>query len=83
MLDVKSSDAGMHLIGWLPKGVDDHRVSQHLAANGILAAPVSRYTNRTLQPGGIILGYTAFNEKQIKGGVKKLEKVMSDYLSRS
>ncbi|NOT48565.1 MAG: PLP-dependent aminotransferase family protein [Acidobacteria bacterium] len=74
-LDVGPSDAGMHLTGWLPKGVDDREVSTRVAEHGLRAAPVSRYTNRKLERGGLLLGYTAFNEKQINAAVRKLAKI--------
>lgn len=77
-LAAEPSDAGMHLIGWLPKGVDDGEVSANLAANGIKAASVSRYTAKKLPRGGLMLGYTAFTERQIKSGVKKMAKVIGE-----
>jgi GntR family transcriptional regulator/MocR family aminotransferase len=27
LLDIRRSDAGMHLIGWLPEGIDDRMAS--------------------------------------------------------
>jgi GntR family transcriptional regulator / MocR family aminotransferase len=75
-LEPEHSDAGMHTVAWLPKGVSDREVTKRLAENGLQAAPVSRYAKRKLKRGGLMLGYTAFNEKQIKSGVKKLAKVL-------
>lgn len=75
-LDVSPSDAGMHLIGWLPKGVDDRAASKVAEDNGLRAGAVSRYTKRKLDRGGLMLGYTGFNERQIKAGIKKLARVL-------
>ena len=72
LVDVQPSDAGMHLIGWLPDGVDDRSVSEHLRGRGLLASPLSRYTDRKLERSGLLLGYTAFNDRQIKKGVQDL-----------
>jgi GntR family transcriptional regulator/MocR family aminotransferase len=74
---VTQADAGMHLVGWLPKGVDDLATSQKLAEHGLRAAPVSSYCVGKPEKRGLLLGYTAFNEKQIKSGIKLLEKVLS------
>jgi len=73
-LEVSKADAGMHLIGWLPKGVDDQDVSSKLKEHGVRAAPVSAYCIYKPKRGGLLLGYTAFNERQIKDGVKRMVK---------
>jgi GntR family transcriptional regulator / MocR family aminotransferase len=73
-LEVARADAGMHLIGWLPEGVDDRAVSQRAKESGIWAAPLSRYSNTRAGRGGLLLGYTAFDEREIKTGVKALTK---------
>lgn len=77
-LEPERSDAGMHTVAWLPKGIDDADVSNTLAISGLKAAPVSRYAARKLDRGGLMLGYTAFNERQIKSGVRKIAKVIED-----
>lgn len=74
-LEASRSDAGMHVVAWLSKGVDDRKLSEHVTAHGLRAAPLSRYTYGKQERGGLLLGYTAFNEKQIKSGVKKLSKI--------
>lgn len=76
-LTVEPSDAGMHLIGWLPKGLDDRKVSDALAAADVKAAPISRYTARRFPRGRLMLGYTAFNERQTRDGIKRLAKVLT------
>ncbi len=43
-------------------------------------SPVSALCiNKTLR-GGLLLGYTAFDEKQIKQGVKKLVRVLQEFV---
>lgn len=79
VLEVPKTDAGMHAIGWLPDGVDDKLVSERGAELGLRIAPVSNYSFNPMPRGGLLLGYTAFNQKQIKAGVIKLEKVLSEY----
>lgn len=43
LLHVQPAGAGMHLLGWLPEGVNDRLVSQRAAARGVDAYPLSRY----------------------------------------
>jgi GntR family transcriptional regulator/MocR family aminotransferase len=76
MLEVAPAEAGMHLIGWLPPGIDDRDVSRRAAEANLKIAPVSAYCLNQKLRGGLLLGYTAFNESQIKLGVKKLARVL-------
>lgn len=76
VLDAPKADAGMHVIGWLPRGVSDVAISAKAAEHGIRIAPVSKYAANDLRRGGLMLGYTAFNERQIEAGVKSLAKVL-------
>src|SRR4029079_407769 len=58
ILEISSSDAGMHLIAWLNKNENDQEISSFLSENGIIAPAVSNYCiNKNTNP-GLILGYT-------------------------
>jgi len=70
LLKVEKADAGMHLVGWLPQGVDDVEVSKKAAERGLHLSPLSAYYYEKPPRGGLILGYTAFDERQIRDGVK-------------
>ena len=76
LLEVKKADAGMHLVGWLPEGVDDPEVSRKAAERGLKLAAVSDYSANALPRGGFILGYTAFDERQIRDGVRILKGIL-------
>jgi GntR family transcriptional regulator / MocR family aminotransferase len=80
VLEVAPAEAGMHLIGWLPPGVDDREVSRRAAEAKLKIAPVSAYCLNQKLCGGLLLGYTAFNERQIKLGVKKLARVLNEII---
>jgi GntR family transcriptional regulator/MocR family aminotransferase len=80
MLEVAPAEAGMHLIGWLPPGIDDRDVSRRAAEANLKIAPVSAYCLNQKLRGGLLLGYTAFNESQIKLGVKKLARVLNELI---
>lgn len=76
LLEVSKADAGMQIVGWLPEGVCDKTISREAARHGLRAAPVSEYSVKPLDRGGLLLGYTAFSEKQIEVGVKKLAEAL-------
>ncbi len=76
LLEIEKSDAGMHLVGWLNEGIDDQTISEKGAKCGLKLAPISRYTTKKMPHGGIILGYTAFDETQITQGVAKIRELL-------
>lgn len=71
-LDVSPADAGMHLIGWLPDRLDDRKVSLACKEKSVFAAPISRYAVTGSHGPGLLLGYTAFNERELRSGVVNL-----------
>jgi GntR family transcriptional regulator / MocR family aminotransferase len=75
-LEVSAADAGMHLIGWLPDRADDQAVSSRLSEQGLKAAPLSKYALKRRARGGLLLGYTAFDRRQIRAGVKVMKNVL-------
>jgi GntR family transcriptional regulator/MocR family aminotransferase len=79
-LEVAPAEAGMHLIGWLPRGIDDRVVSRRAAEANLKLAPVSAYCIEQRLRGGLLFGYTAFNEKLIRQGVKKLGRVLDEII---
>ena len=71
-LEVHPADGGMHLVGRLPKGVDDVVASQRAAAYGVFTRPISYCSIRSAKQGGLLLGYAALAPEQIRDGVQKL-----------
>jgi len=78
LLEVSAADAGMHVIGWLPENISDKRVAEKAALAGLSVAPVSGYNFHPPTRNGLMLGYTAFTEKQIKEGVRKLARILRE-----
>jgi GntR family transcriptional regulator/MocR family aminotransferase len=68
----------MHLLGWLPEGVDDRLASQRAAAHGIDAYPLSQYCLESNRHGALVLGYTAVDEQEIRHGVSRLARALSE-----
>jgi GntR family transcriptional regulator/MocR family aminotransferase len=64
--------AGMHLLGRLPKGVDDVELSRAAERNGVEAPPLSRYALRRVRAGGLVLGYAAYDAKTIDAAAARL-----------
>jgi GntR family transcriptional regulator/MocR family aminotransferase len=77
LIEVRPSQAGLDLIGWLPKGIDDRRVAAKAAAAGVMTAPVSAYVIEARLRPGLRLGYAALSTRQIREGVRKLAAVLN------
>ncbi len=69
-------EAGLELVGWLPVGVDDVRVSKMAAEVGIKAVPLSRQSLEPLPRGGLLLGFAGTTVEGIRSGVQDLAAIL-------
>ena len=72
LLDIAPSDAGMHLIGWLPEGVDDRVAYNAAVAHGVEVTPLSAYCIEPPSRGALRLGYTGYPPREIWNAVRRL-----------
>jgi len=72
LLEVIGTEAGMHLVALLPRGIDDVKVAREAAQRGICAMPLSSCYWTRPKRGGLVLGYGGANIDQIEDGVRKL-----------
>jgi GntR family transcriptional regulator/MocR family aminotransferase len=74
LLEVARTDAGIHVIGFLPDHLDDRAVVTEAAAQDIVAHPLSAFFlgEETRAQSGLVLGYGAYNVRQIREGARKL-----------
>lgn len=78
--EVYSTDAGLHLVAWLPEGVDDQAVSKTLYEADLIAPPLSNFYEGKVDRGALLLGYAGVDAQEIRDGVKRMAKVLSAYL---
>lgn len=71
------SDAGMHLVGWLPDHIPDEWAFKQAEKVGVEILPISRFYIGRPDRSGIILGYTAAHEADITWGIQALRAVLS------
>jgi GntR family transcriptional regulator/MocR family aminotransferase len=77
MLDVQPAETGMHVVGWLPQGIDDREVTDQAQLAGLVTPPVSpHYLGSPPRQGGLLLGFSAFDEAQLADGVTRLAAVL-------
>ncbi len=83
LLEVSPPDAGMHLIAWLPEGVDDRTVCESLWQSGFDALPLSMYCLKPLGRGGLMLGFANTAVQDMAPTVRRLAKVVRKALPGS
>jgi GntR family transcriptional regulator / MocR family aminotransferase len=77
IIEVVESEAGMHLIGWLPPHCDDVEVSRLATMQGINVQALSTHSERKTERPGLLLGYAGVNEQEIREGVKCLARAIA------
>jgi len=70
--------AGLHLVAWLPQGLDEATVIAAAAREGVAVAGVSPYRLSPAPRGGLIFGYSNLNERTITDGITRLARAVSN-----
>jgi GntR family transcriptional regulator/MocR family aminotransferase len=71
-LEIKPTGTGLHVMGWLPRGVDDRSVWQLAMARGVDAPPLSLHARLPQPRGGLVMGYACVRPPEIRAGVERL-----------
>ncbi|HEU5318751.1 MAG TPA: aminotransferase class I/II-fold pyridoxal phosphate-dependent enzyme [Chloroflexota bacterium] len=94
LVELQTSPAGMHAVGWLgpqfaaqggPAGqaaMIDRAAARAAAAHGVTTQPLSVYCIEPLRRGALLLGYAACSELEIRDGVRRLVQALES-LTRS
>jgi GntR family transcriptional regulator/MocR family aminotransferase len=77
-LEPAGVSAGMHLVTWLPPGLDEATVVGAAARAGVGIEGVTPYRISHPGPGGLIFGYATVNEQAIAEGVDILARVVGE-----
>lgn len=80
LLEIKPSEAGMHLIGWLPEGVDDRSAFRAASAAGVEVTPLSAYCIKPQKRGALRLGYTGYKQREIWRATRSLATALQSLL---
>jgi GntR family transcriptional regulator/MocR family aminotransferase len=82
LLEIQESEAGMHLVGWLPPGVSDTEAARVAYERDVLALPLSAFSMKPVTRGALMLGYTAFDKREIRAGVRRLKTALAEVQRR-
>lgn len=70
--------AGLHLVTWLPAGLDETAVVEAAARRGLGVYGVTPYRLSSEGPGGLIFGYATLSERTIDEGIELLARAIDD-----
>jgi GntR family transcriptional regulator / MocR family aminotransferase len=76
VLEVKSADSGLHLIGWLAPGLDDEMVARKAATQGVDVWPLSLHALRPYPRDALLFGYASLTPSEIHLGVHRLARAL-------
>ena len=75
LLEIHAADAGLHAVGWPTAEIDDGLVVQRSAAVGIDVMPLSSLYAGRARRHGLVLGFAAFNNEDLRAGMAKLRQI--------
>jgi GntR family transcriptional regulator / MocR family aminotransferase len=75
--------AGLHLVAWLPSGLDESAVIAAAGRHGVTIAGVSPYRLESTGPGGLIFGYSDLAPGAIRRGLALLAEALEEVTDRS
>jgi len=75
-LEIVGSSAGLEVVARLPTGVNDRAVTKIALERDLEMIPLSRYTLRPLQRGGLVLGFAAVSAARSRRAVPTLRGVI-------
>ena len=76
-LEPSGVSAGLHLVTWLPPGLDEATVVGAARQAGVALDAVGPYRISNPGPDGLIFGYATVNERAIAEGVARLAQVVA------
>lgn len=85
LVKVAPADAGIHLRARLPPNIDDRIVAREALEQGIIVHALSAFFlgEVSLARRGLVLGYGAYNARQLKEGARKLAIALNIVLRKS
>ncbi|MGJ4970925.1 PLP-dependent aminotransferase family protein [Bradyrhizobium sp. HKCCYLRH1073] len=78
---LQPSDQGMHLLLWLPPGLDDVTLAEQAHKAGLVVRPISPMYHATPPRGGLMLGFGGFSIAELQSAVVRLRGVLDAFIA--
>lgn len=82
-LRIQPADQGMHIVAWLPEGLNDVAITSAAANAGIALRALSPMCSGNPQLSGLMLGFGGFSAGQLQDAVKRLHRVLNEFTHRT
>lgn len=82
-LRIQPADQGMHIVVWLPEGLDDVAVASAASQAGIALRALSPMAAGQQELTGLMLGFGGFSSEQLRDAVRRLRRVLETGLPAS
>ncbi|HTI12397.1 MAG TPA: hypothetical protein VL832_27685 [Puia sp.] len=69
-------EAGMHLLAWLPPGINAEKIALAALKEGLILQPISQYCIKCKHANGLILGFAGFSFSQMETAILILRRVL-------
>jgi len=76
VLEIGPADAGMQLATYLPQSIDDREIARGAEEAGVVCGALSTYYMRECPQPGLLLGYAAVSEIEMRQGVEVLKHLL-------
>jgi GntR family transcriptional regulator/MocR family aminotransferase len=83
LLQLPEFEAGLQTPAWLGPGLDGAEVSRAAAERRLEVASLHRYWRRTPEREGLLLGFAAVDEREIRRGARELAEVLESLARKS
>lgn len=75
-LRIQPADQGMHIVVWLPDGLNDVAIAKAASEAGIALRALSPMCSGNLPLSGLMLGFGGFTNEQLRDAVRRLRQVL-------
>ena len=75
-IDLEPAEGGLHAVGWLKRGLDEQAVANCAETAGVELPLLSKFGHTALMRPGVVFGFAAFSEKQIRRAVRRLRSAL-------
>lgn len=82
LLSILPITTGIDATAFLPPASNDAAIARQAIAAGLETRPLSAYAIDAMTPGGLVLGFAAFDRLEIEAGVRTLAEVLEKALTR-
>jgi GntR family transcriptional regulator / MocR family aminotransferase len=72
LLDISDVRAGLYTAALLKNGMNSRQAEKAAATHDVEVVAIDRYTLKSPDPKGVLLGFAAFDEAQIRAGLVRL-----------